>query len=251
MKKWILFFVIATFVLSLVSVSTGCKKKSAVAPVDVATATVTSTPSPQATKELMDDFEDADTDMVFWQNLRGGSMVPSADAFGSAISVTADNSGGQSGLYCMKITANLVGLDGQTPAQWAWTSNAMDISHTAGGVDFTVPPYSTYTGIRLKMKGSLGTGTGADTWFLIQWPSTQQLNDVKYRTQWIPTASWTTVSIPFSTFTVAGWAQGGASDVPRATYFTGIRALEFSIAAGALPVNTTGATWFIDDIAFY
>lgn len=247
MKKWLVIVVSIILAVALVSMSVGCKKKAATAPVVDTPTTV-----PTAVPTVIDNFEDANdfsTAGLIYKNLLDGSWVASLDAFGSNLTVTADNSGGQTGNYSIKMSGGLKCTS--SPSQWAWLSFAGDMNASATAVDFNALTIAGYVGIKVKTKTTLGTGTGSNTAFIIQWPSTAQTNDVKYRYLITPSSTWTTLTIPFSSFTVAGWAQGGADDKPRATYYAGIRAIEFSIAALQQDINTSGTEWYIDDIQFY
>jgi len=247
MKKSIIAVIVILAMMMSVSLMVGCSKRSATTPEEEPTAGPTSTHTVAVVPTPIDDFEDANlADGVFYANLLGGTWVASQDTHSSLTFTSSTDVGG--GTYSGLITA---GLNDNTGAFWAWTSVAGDLNALATAVDFNVLTTNGYTGLRLKMKGAYGTGSAANTFFLIQLPSTAQTNDVKYRVAWTPVTSWTTVSFPFSSFTVPGWAQGTADDKPRDVYYAGVRAIEFSIAAAAQPVSTSNTQWWIDDIEFY
>lgn len=257
MKKSFLIMLSVLLIISAV-VYMGCSSKKAATEPEEATATQVQTATPTATNipavsvtpTVVDDFEDGDVN----QSLLGGSWVVSVDTFGSSMTKTAVNETGQTGNYCMLIEADV--YNGSGSGNWAWTSCAVDVSPNAGPVDFNELTKNGYTGLRIKYKGQLGTGSSGVA-FLVQLVSNATTDFSKFRyVITAPSSNWVTINIPFKLntggFVRPGWGQ--AATIDEGEFYSEVRAIEFSISdytSGQVGFENRGNKWWIDDITFY
>lgn len=260
MKKGMI-FIMAVIMLMAGFIYIGCSSKKAATEPEEATNTPvpagpTNTPTNTATNTIavtpivFDNFEDGDAD----DTLVGGSWIVTYDTYGSSMIKSAVNESGQTGNYCMKLEADVKNTN--TYGAWAWTSCAADVTPSAQAVDFNMLTSNGYTGLRIKYKGNLGTGSSGVA-FLVQLVSNATTDFSKFRYAiTAPSSTWTTINIPFKLgqggFTRPNWGQ--AVTIPEADYYAQIRAIEFSIAdftSGAAGFQNTGNVWWIDDVTIY
>ena len=262
MKKSFIILISVLLVISAI-IYTGCSSKKAATEPEEATATATqipagpsstptstNTPSAVVTPTVIDDFEDGEVNT----SKLGSSWTTSADTYGSSITKTAVNELGQTGSYCMRIDANVVNNSGQ--ANWAWTSCAVDVTPSGGTVDFNALTANGYKGIRIKYKGQLGTGSSGVA-FLVQLVSNAITDYSKFRYPiTAPSANWVTIDIPFKIgtggFQRPNWGQD--STIDEATFYSQIKAIEFSISdftSGQAGFANYDNHWWIDDITYY
>jgi len=254
MKKITVFLICILIIIAGITI--GCKsKKSATTPEEVPTATFTQQPTSTPTDTptsvvspiVIDTFEQDTADQAPGPNNLGGAWTASADSYGSSITMTVKTGTGGNGNNALEIKATV--NDNNGVGTWPWTSCATDLSPTAGFIDLNQYISQGYTGIRLYTKGQYGTNpTGI--WFIVQLVGNTS-DSSKFRYVWTPTADWTTLSIPFTSFTAPPW--GEAMTMTLQEYLTNVRSIEFSISAGTQSTgnNSVDNLWYIDDLEMY
>jgi len=223
-------------------------------PTDTQQATATPTATPTDTQQvtptdtptsanMIDTFEqDTPGGPPDQRNNWGGLWTASCDTYGSSIAITVLTGTGGHGNNALEIKATV--NDNNGAGTWPWTSCATDLNSSGGYIDL-----NSYTGIRLYTKGQYGTGTSG-IWFLIQLVG-NTTDYSKYKYQWTPTANWTTLDVPFSSFTPPSWGQ--AATMTLTQYLSQVRAIEFAISAGVQSTgnNSVDNLWYIDDLEIY
>lgn len=202
------------------------------------THTITPTPVPPS-GFVLENFEDGE----FAVNNFGGAWYDYADPAASSLitrSVISTQLSAGGGLYAGLIAGNVAGPVGS----WASIGAGTNLNSMGTAVDI-----STYTGIRLHMKGNKGTGTNVN--FRIQLISTNITDYSFWGYTWnTVSADWTYLELPWTAFSSSGWGQGAS--LTRAQVLSQVQAMQFSIAdSTGLAASNTGNNWFIDSIELY
>ena len=240
-KGYFLMAVITAVMAGLFAV--GCSSDGATTPeeeptlVPVSTATATSTPM------KIDDFE-ASTNPTD-PNMLGGDWESGKNA--SSVNTVTLETGAASTTKSKQMAGNVTGVD--PTEKWPYISMATSISYTAEAVDV-----SGFTGLRLYMKGAKGAGD--NTAFLIQLivPDTMISDGSTWRYTWTPNASWTQVTIPWTSFNAPNWGGTGQGEaLTRQQILENVTAIQWAISdvtEGGFGVST-GHTWSVDEIELY
>lgn len=184
-----------------------------------------------ATAEILEDFETG----MFDTNKNGGAWTQWAAAGSSVVKTTVTAGEQMQGTYAGKITADILGS--------GWPSAVISTTLNSIGTPVNLNPY---TGLRLYMKGTLGTGTTALAYRILL-VSTGISDSSYWQYTWVPQPTWTQVTIPWSSFTHPGWGQGMSETLPGIMAST--TGLYFAIVdnSGAT-ADRFGNTWYLDYI---
>lgn len=236
MKKF--YFAVIMAVVLVAAMTGGCKNNStAPAEVPADTATLTPTATSTVTPMAIDNFEASvnPTDV----NQQGGDWESSKNVSSTA-AVTIEADGASSTTKSKKLTGDVIAGD----TIWPYIAMATSLSPSAGAVDL-----SGTTGLKLYMKGTLGTGSSVG--FLIQLLSTNVTDSSNWKYTWTPSGSWTQYTIPWTSFVKPSWGEGNALTLTQVLSAT--KALQWAVSdlTGTGTSSNTGNAWYIDQIVIY
>lgn len=207
-------------------------------PTQSRTPTITRTPTPTVTgtrpltELIIDSFEDNEFD---------ANDIPAAwaqnNSTGSSITKTAVTDS-FAGTYAGRITASIVGNSWQSVSAATYLDiNANSVNVSAMGDGFSA-----------AMKGQKGAGTAVTYFIQIISPA---ITDYSYwRYAYTPTSSWSTLMIPWSSFSSPGWGQGATMSV--AQVLSGVQSINFTISSDVQnSASNLNSTWYMDNIKIY
>lgn len=201
------------------------------------TGTMTSTNSP--TPVTLDNFEDGEftvnNQSGAWASESEGSNTQPCPSCVFSRTIVTDSA---QGTYAALLNGSVVGN--------TYPYIAMNTNFNAAGT--VVDLNTSSTGITLTMKGTKGSGT--NTSFMLRLLSTNISDGSYWNYSWTPAASYTTVSIPWTSFGAPGWGEGDGlsqTDVLAAT-----KGIQWQIIAlSASGANSTGNSWYVDNVIIY